>query len=344
MALFETAVAAVAVSREKGTPKISVDSAVLRRDHGLVGDAHAGPGDRQVSILALPGIRDMEARFGSPLGFGRFGENLVLTDAILGCRLGDLLSVGERVVLEVTAIGKECHLGCAIRQQTGDCIMPREGVFARVVAGGTVVPGDKVRSLCPADDLTVAILAGGRSGRFGSDKRLAQVDGRSMFEWCAEVARLVSPNVLVSLAAGDRFQLPPGFVPVFDAEPDIGPLAGILACLRAARTGRVVFIPVDMPMVSVDHIKFLAARCDGAGVAFRNGDRMLPLPACYDRGALGDLESALANGDRSLGVASARAGVSFLDASRFRDEGVSDRWLCNVNTPADLAAVSSSQT
>lgn len=151
-------VVAVATSAAKGTPKGPVARGRLVRGHGIEGDAHAGPGPRQVSLLSLPSIRAMEARFGAPLGFGRFGENVVVDGELAGTAGGDLLAIGNRAVLEVTAIGKVCHTGCAIREVTGDCIMPREGVFARVVLGGEVAPGDVMRSIRPVADVTVATI------------------------------------------------------------------------------------------------------------------------------------------------------------------------------------------
>jgi len=134
-------IVAVCLSREKGTTKKPVPSAVLVEDFGLEGDAHAGTA-RQVSLLCESSIEKMRAK-GADLSPGDFAENLTITgvnadDLPLGARIG--LSRGP--VLEVTQIGKECHSDCAIRELIGDCVMPREGVFARVVTGGSVAPGD----------------------------------------------------------------------------------------------------------------------------------------------------------------------------------------------------------
>ena len=138
-------VAALAVSARKGVQKDPVDRATFVADFGISGDAHAGSGLRQVSLLPLPSIRWMEERFGAPLGFGRFGENIVVDGPLADVGPGDRIRIGDEVVLEVTVVGKVCHDGCAIRQVTGDCIMPREGVFTRVVSGGEVAPGAVVR-------------------------------------------------------------------------------------------------------------------------------------------------------------------------------------------------------
>ncbi|MBM4398185.1 MAG: MOSC domain-containing protein [Deltaproteobacteria bacterium] len=140
-------VAALAVSERKGTVKLAVPRAVFVADHGIAGDAHAGPGDRQVSILAVESIRVMEEALGRPLDPGRFGENVVVEGCGLAAvRVGDRIALGD-AELEVAAIGKTCHHGCEIRRLTGDCIMPREGVFARVLAGAEVRVGAGVRLL-----------------------------------------------------------------------------------------------------------------------------------------------------------------------------------------------------
>jgi MOSC domain-containing protein YiiM len=106
-------------------------------------DAHAGPGHRQVSLLAMESIEKMRGK-GVEVGPGDFAENVTVEGIDLaGLTVGDRLLVGE-ALLEISQIGKECHDRCAIYFQAGDCVMPREGVFARVLRGGTVAPGDPV--------------------------------------------------------------------------------------------------------------------------------------------------------------------------------------------------------
>lgn len=144
--MSDGSVIAVCVAPCKGERKRAVERARLVEDHGLDGDAHAGPWHRQVSLLALSDIDDMRDR-GLELEPGDFGENLVVD----GCGL-ERLGIGSRVAiadaeLEITQIGKACHSRCAIYHQTGDCIMPRAGVFARVVRGGEVEPGAPMRVL-----------------------------------------------------------------------------------------------------------------------------------------------------------------------------------------------------
>jgi MOSC domain-containing protein YiiM len=137
-------IVAVSVGGGKGEKKTPVPSATLIADHGVRGDAHAGPGQRQVSLLAAESIGKMRGK-GLQVGPGDFAENITVEGFdLLNVRIGDRIRAGE-AVLEISQIGKECHDRCAIYIQAGDCVMPREGVFARVVRGGKVAPGDLVR-------------------------------------------------------------------------------------------------------------------------------------------------------------------------------------------------------
>jgi molybdenum cofactor synthesis domain-containing protein len=138
----------VCISDRKGTTKTAVLRAVLREEHGIEGDAHAGPGHRQVSLLSDTDIDAMRA-CGLDLQPGAFGENLVVTDLALDkLGIGTGLRVGP-AELEITQIGKVCHQRCEIFYRAGDCIMPRAGLFARVVAGGEVAPGAQVVVTAP---------------------------------------------------------------------------------------------------------------------------------------------------------------------------------------------------
>ncbi len=129
------------VSKEKGMPKTPVPRMVLVEDRGIEGDAHAGPGNRQVSLLADEDIETMREKLDS-LVPGDFAENITTRGIDLpSLPLGTRLYVGG-AVLEISQIGKECHSGCAIREKTGDCVMPRRGVFARVVEGGEITDED----------------------------------------------------------------------------------------------------------------------------------------------------------------------------------------------------------
>lgn len=139
-------VSAVCISEKKGTAKLPVERATLRCEHGLVGDAHAGDWHRQVSLLSMEKIRAFNQAGGTVMD-GDFGENIVV-DGIDLARLpvGTRLRVGS-ALLEVTQIGKECHNHCQIYIRVGDCIMPREGIFARVLEDGEVTAGDIVEVL-----------------------------------------------------------------------------------------------------------------------------------------------------------------------------------------------------
>jgi len=134
---------AICISKEKGIVKTPVDKAELRFAHGIVGDAHAGDWHRQVSLLATESIAKMKAIL-PDLADGAFAENIVTSGLeIKNLPIGTRLHLGS-TVLELTQIGKECHHGCAIREATGDCVMPREVVFCKVLEGGIIQPGDSV--------------------------------------------------------------------------------------------------------------------------------------------------------------------------------------------------------
>ena len=136
-------VLAVCISEKKGTVKHPVPEIQLKIDHGIVGDAHAGNWHRQVSLLADESVERIRQRF-PDIPTGAFAEN-ILTQGIALSKLpiGTKLRVGQ-VLLQVTQIGKECHADCAIRRQVGDCVMPREGIFTKVLEEGSIRPGDEI--------------------------------------------------------------------------------------------------------------------------------------------------------------------------------------------------------
>ncbi len=141
-------VIAVCKSQEKGTKKKPLNKGVLRQDYGLVGDAHADSAThRQVSLLATESI-DKVRGLGMDLHPGDFAENIT-TEGIdlVSLSVGNEISIGNEVILEISQIGKECHNKCAIYRQIGRCIMPREGIFSRVIKGGVVRVGDKIKVL-----------------------------------------------------------------------------------------------------------------------------------------------------------------------------------------------------
>ncbi|MDY6794875.1 MAG: MOSC domain-containing protein [Actinomycetota bacterium] len=139
-------ITSICISGAKHVKKEPVDEALLIEEYGIEGDAHAGFAHRQVSLLADESIEEVRAQGLEDLKPGDFAENMVTRGVNLrSLNIGDRLGLGERVVLEVTQIGKECHDHCSIFERLGDCLMPREGVFTRVVKGGRVAPGDEIR-------------------------------------------------------------------------------------------------------------------------------------------------------------------------------------------------------
>ena len=136
-------VMAVNISEKRGTQKANVHTVKLIENYGLENDAHAGNWHRQVSLLSFEKIEEFKAK-GAPVEDGAFGENLIVQGFDF-----KTLPVGTRlkcndVILEITQIGKQCHKGCEIFRIMGDCIMPREGVFARVIHGGVISEGDEM--------------------------------------------------------------------------------------------------------------------------------------------------------------------------------------------------------
>lgn len=138
---MQGSVVAVCISEKKGTQKINVNEAEFKTDHGIQGDAHAGNWHRQVSFISLEKVDEFRAR-GAEVQDGAFGENLVVKGIdFKALPIGTRFKCGD-VEFEMTQIGKECHSRCAIYHKMGDCIMPREGVFATVLSSGTIKVGD----------------------------------------------------------------------------------------------------------------------------------------------------------------------------------------------------------
>ncbi len=140
-------IVAISISKKKGVLKKNVRRALVEKEHGIVGDAHSGS-ERQVSLLALESIEKMKEK-GLNVNPGDFAENITTQGIDLSkLSLGMRLKIGKAVVLEITQIGKDCHERCSIYYQAGDCIMPREGIFARVLQSGTIKPGDDIVIRC----------------------------------------------------------------------------------------------------------------------------------------------------------------------------------------------------
>ncbi|MFH0843852.1 MAG: MOSC domain-containing protein [Pseudomonadota bacterium] len=137
-------IVSIAVSKKRGTRKLLVHEADLIQDHGISTDAHAGPWHRQVSFLASESLEKAQKQ-GFNVTFGDFAENIA-TSGIdwKEMPIGARLTIGDSALIEVTQIGKVCHNRCAIYYSVGDCIMPREGVFARVLKSGKIRVGDAI--------------------------------------------------------------------------------------------------------------------------------------------------------------------------------------------------------
>ena len=142
--MSEARIVAVSISQKKGQKKTNMEEVRLIRDHGIDQDAHAGDWHRQVSLLDMQSISKIQDK-GIDVHPGNFAENITTE----GIRLWELpvgtkMKLGGEVLVEVTQIGKECHDRCAIFHQVGDCVMPREGIFVKVLEEGTLRPGDAI--------------------------------------------------------------------------------------------------------------------------------------------------------------------------------------------------------
>ena len=146
-------VRAICISEKKGTAKVKVPKAEFIEDFGIKGDAHAGKWHRQVSLLEFNKIDEFRKK-GANVDFGAFGENIVLEGIELHTLpIGQLIKIGD-VLLEVTQIGKKCHDKCQIYYQVGECIMPKNGIFTKVLKGGKVKVGDEC-SLVKSDKMVI---------------------------------------------------------------------------------------------------------------------------------------------------------------------------------------------
>lgn len=161
MSTLHGSIVALSVSKKKGIPKTNVSPVRLTEDWGIEGDVHAGKWHRQVSFLALESIEKIRAR-GLNVRPGAFAENITTQFLdIAGLHPGDRICIGD-AELEVTQIGKECHTRCAIFYRAGDCVMPTEGVFAKVLRGGTIHVGDPI-DIYPGSDFSLPSTSPGGS-------------------------------------------------------------------------------------------------------------------------------------------------------------------------------------
>jgi MOSC domain-containing protein YiiM len=140
-------VVAVSISDRKGIPKSNIPEGLLVEEFGLAGDAHGGPWHRQLSLLAMESIQKM-IDLGLKVHPGSFAENITTEGLVLyELPIGTRLRLGPEALVEVTQIGKICHDRCAIFRLAGDCVMPKEGIFVRILKGGSVKPGDDIEMI-----------------------------------------------------------------------------------------------------------------------------------------------------------------------------------------------------
>ncbi|QJW44776.1 MOSC domain-containing protein [bacterium BFN5] len=196
-------IAAVCISKAKGTRKVPIQQAELKANWGIDGDAHAGRWHRQISLLSVTSIDKMrqasKAR-GIDLAPGDFAENLTIANLdVASLPVGTYLLAGE-TLLEVTQIGKKCHHHCEIFQQVGECVMPKEGIFARVLAGGKITVGDQIAIW---QGIPVAVITASDKGAKGERK---DVSGQEIENMIAEIGGKVIdyrilPDDIESLAS-----------------------------------------------------------------------------------------------------------------------------------------------
>jgi molybdenum cofactor synthesis domain-containing protein len=232
---------AICMSEKKGTSKRPVEEALFITEHGLKGDAHAGDWHRQVSFLALEEIEDFRRR-GGEVEFGDFGENIVAEGiAFHQLPVGTRLKAGE-VFFEVTQIGKKCHSHCEIFRQVGDCIMPRKGVFGRVLHGGRLKAGDTLTITEEKLPLEAAVITASDKGARGEreDKSGGKAEAMLKEAGYAKVHRALLPDEKEELAAKMREFADMGIALILTtggtgfSPRDVTPEATLAVCERLA--------------------------------------------------------------------------------------------------------------
>ena len=232
---------AICMSEKKGTSKRPVEEALFITEHGLKGDAHAGDWHRQVSFLALEEIEDFRRR-GGEVEFGDFGENIVAEGiAFHQLPVGTRLKAGE-VFFEVTQIGKNCHSHCEIFKRVGDCIMPRKGVFGRVLHGGRLKAGDTLTITEEKLPLEAAVITASDKGAKGEreDKSGDKAEAMLKEAGYAKVHRALLPDEKEELAAKMREFADMGIALILTtggtgfSPRDVTPEATLAVCERLA--------------------------------------------------------------------------------------------------------------
>lgn len=183
---------AVSLSAKRGERKKEIDLGLLVKDQGLEGDGHAGFAHRQVSLLAMESIEKMRAK-GCAVGPGDFAENLTTRGIDLTVlSTGTRLKAGPEAILRVTQIGKECHDRCVIYEQAGDCVMPREGIFAEVLKGGKIRGGDRLQPQPGYRFATVTVSDKGAAGERAD--RSGPLLGELLLPWGETVTGVIVPD------------------------------------------------------------------------------------------------------------------------------------------------------
>lgn len=204
---------AVCISARKGERKKDVREGLLIKGEGLQGDAHAGFAHRQVSLLAMESIEKMRAK-GLEVGPGDFAENLTTRHIdLLSLPVGTRLQAGPEAILRVTQIGKECHDRCAIYYQAGDCVMPREGIFAEVLKGGRIKSGD---SLQPRPGYRFAVITVSDKGAAGErEDKSGPLLGELLLPWGDVERSVILPDERDALVAEMRRLVKEGMDAIF---------------------------------------------------------------------------------------------------------------------------------
>lgn len=232
---------AICMSEKKGTGKFPVEKALFKVGHGIEGDAHAGNWHRQVSLLGFGEIEAFRQR-GAQVKLGDFGENIVAEGfRFKEMPVGTRLRAGD-VYLEITQIGKKCHTGCAIFQQVGDCIMPREGVFAKVLRGGELTPGMELEIYEGKLPLEAAIITASDKGYRGEREDTSGDKAQEMLEEAGYtvVERCIVPDEQKQLEIKMKELADKGVALVVTtggtgfSERDVTPEATIAVCDRLA--------------------------------------------------------------------------------------------------------------
>lgn len=302
---------AICISEKKGTLKVPVQEAELIPDHGIENDAHAGNWHRQISLLSDEKIQAFKEKVPG-IRYGSFGENLVTEGYDLrNIPVGTKFRIGDDIIIQMTQIGKNCHTKCAISKQTGECIMPREGVFARVLHGGTVRVGDSIEKLPfdPDTPFTAAVITLSDKGAAGeredkSGPMLAEMARQQGYE---VVEQLLLPDGIEKLSAelirlADQRQVSlilttggTGF-----SQRDLTPEATEKVCQRMAPG-----IPEAMRYASLKITPKAMLSRETAGI--RNRSLIINLPGS-PKAARENLEAVLPALDHGLGILRGTAG------------------------------------